>query len=137
MIDSLHLFCSVYSNLGFGFAFGCIIIIAEIINAMMTKPRSLIKSGCGTIILLLTLSAILTTVTSWMIAEYYDPVAESDHQLEKIMMEQWNIQGVPKKTLFLGFLAICPLWKRLEIKVRGVLKNSGISLCDRCKNFPN
>ena len=47
------------------------------------------------------------------------------------------IQGVPKKTLFLGFLAITPLWKGLEIKVGGVSKNSGNSLCDRHKNFPN
>ena len=68
----LHLFSSVYSNLGFGFAFGCVIIIAEIIYAKLTRPRSL-QSGCCTSLLLLTLSAILTTVTSWMIAEYYDP----------------------------------------------------------------
>ena len=47
------------------------------------------------------------------------------------------IQGVPKKTLFLGFLAITPLWKGLEIKVGGVSKTSGNSLCDRHKNFTN
>ena len=90
MIDSLHLFCSVYSNLGFGFAFGCIIIIVELIYAKLTMPRNH-KSGCGTILLLLILSATLTSVTIWMIAEYYDPVAESDRQLEEIRMEQWNM----------------------------------------------
>ena len=47
----------------------------------------------------------------------------------------FHIQGVPKKTLFLVFLAITPLWKELEIKVRGVSKTSGNSLCDRQKNF--
>ena len=62
----------VYSNLGLGFASGCIIIIAEIIYAKLTMPRTL-QSGCGTILLLLTSSVILTTVTSWMITEYYDP----------------------------------------------------------------
>ena len=48
-----------------------------------------------------------------------------------------TVQGVPKKTLFLGFLAITPLWKGLEIKVGGVLKTSGNSQCDRHRNFPN
>ena len=70
--DSLHFFFLVYSNLGLGFASGCIIIIAEIIYAKLTLARNL-QSGCGTILLLLTLSVILTTVTSWMITEYYDP----------------------------------------------------------------
>ena len=46
------------------------------------------------------------------------------------------IQGVPKKTQFLGILAITPLWKGLELKVGGVSKTSGNSLCDRHKNFP-
>ena len=32
------------------------------------------------------------------------------------------IQGVPKKTLFSGFLAITPLWKGLEIKVERCFK---------------
>ena len=45
------------------------------------------------------------------------------------------IQGVPKKTLFLGLLAITPLRKGQEIKVRVVLKNSGNSLSDRHQNF--
>ena len=62
----------MYSNLGLGFAFGCVIIIAEIIYAKLTLARSL-QSGYGTALLLLTLSAVLTTVTSWMIVEYYDP----------------------------------------------------------------
>ena len=44
--------------------------------------------------------------------------------------------GCPKKTLFSGILAITPLWKGLELKVGGVLKTSGNSLCDRHKNFP-
>ena len=55
--------------------------------------RRNLKSGCGTILILLILSAILTTVTIWMIAEYYDPVAESDHQLEEISMEHMNLCG--------------------------------------------
>ena len=45
--------------------------------------------------------------------------------------------GCPKKTLFSGILAITWLWKVLELKVGGVLKTSGNSLCDRHKNFPN
>ena len=48
------------------------------------------------------------------------------------------IQGVPKKRSFVFFFAITPLWilwKGLEIKVGGVLKNSGNSLSDRHKNF--
>ena len=44
-------------------------------------------------------------------------------------------QGVPKKYAFLWFLAITPLWKGLEIKVGGVLKNSGYSLLDWHQNF--
>ena len=40
-----------------------------------------------------------------------------------------------QKMLFCGFLAITPLWKGLEIKVGGVLKNSGNSLSDRHQNF--
>ena len=49
----------------------------------------------------------------------------------------YKVQGVPKKTLFSGILAITPLWKVLELFVGGVLKTSGNSLCDRHKNFPN
>ena len=45
------------------------------------------------------------------------------------------IQGVPKKRSFVFFFAITPLWKGLEIKVGGVLKNSGNSLSDRHQNF--
>ena len=77
----------MYSNLGFGFAFGCIVIIAEIIYGKANMPRNP-QSGCGTILLLLIFSAILTTVTIWMIAEYYTLVAQSDHQLEELRMEQ-------------------------------------------------
>ena len=47
-----------------------------------------------------------------------------------------DIQGVPKITQFSGILAITPLWKGLELKVGGVSKTSGNSLCDRHKNFP-
>ena len=46
------------------------------------------------------------------------------------------MQGVLKKTQYRGILAITPLWKGLEIKVEGVSKTSGNSLCDRHKNFP-
>ena len=48
-----------------------------------------------------------------------------------------HIYRVSQKTLFSGILAITPLWKGLELKVGGVLKTSGNSLCDRHKNFPN
>ena len=47
-----------------------------------------------------------------------------------------HVQGVPKKTQFLGILAITPLWKGLELKVGGVSKTLGNSLCDRHKIFP-
>ena len=44
--------------------------------------------------------------------------------------------GCPKKNALLCFfLAITPLWKGLEIKEGGVLKNSGNSLSDRHQNF--
>ena len=75
-------FCPVYSNLGFGFAFGCLIIIGEIIYANLMIPRNF-KSECGTIILLLTLSAILTTVTVTMIRTYYHPKEQKDFQINK------------------------------------------------------
>ena len=83
--------CSVYSNLGFGFASGCLIIIAEIIYAKLTRPRNL-KSVYWTTLFLLTLSgiylfiylsilylfiylpAILTAGTVKMIQTYYDPI---------------------------------------------------------------
>ena len=70
--DSLH-FLSVYTNLGLGFASGCIIIIAEIIYARLTRPGRNLQGG-GTILLLLTLSAILTTVTVLMIKAYHYPL---------------------------------------------------------------
>ena len=69
----LHLIFIVYADLGFGFASGCLIIIAEIIYMRLTRPGRL-KSGCGTILLLLTLSAILTAITAWMVDEYDEPV---------------------------------------------------------------
>ena len=40
-----------------------------------------------------------------------------DREIFETSCKYLNIQGVPKKTLFLGFLAITPLWKGLEIKV--------------------
>ena len=71
-LDMTHnsFFFSVYANLGFGLAAGCVIIIAEIIYAKLTMPGNL-QSGCGTILLLLILSGSLAAVTSWMIIEYY------------------------------------------------------------------
>ena len=63
----------VYTNLGFGFASGCIIVVAEIIYAKLTRPRN-IKSRCCTILLLLFFSAILTTVTVTMIQAFYYPM---------------------------------------------------------------
>ena len=44
--------------------------------------------------------------------------------------------GCPKKMQFSGILAITQLCKGLELKVGGVWKTSGNSLCDRHKNFP-
>ena len=63
----------MYSNLGLGFASGCIIIIAEIIYAKLTRPGRNLQGG-GTILLLLTLSAFLTTVTVIMIKAYHYPL---------------------------------------------------------------
>ena len=65
----------MYSNLGFGFASGCIIIIAEIIYAKLTRKRRNLKGGgVGTTLFLLILSAILTTVTVLMIKAYHYPL---------------------------------------------------------------
>ena len=72
--DSFNYFSSVYSNLGFGFASGCIIIIAEIIYARLTRPGRNLQCRCGTSLFLLTLSAILTTVTVLMIQAYHYPL---------------------------------------------------------------
>ena len=55
--------------------------------------------------------------------------------IRDIIADCKTVQGVPKKTLFLGLLAIIPLWKGQEIKVRVFLKNSGNSLSDRHQNF--
>ena len=78
--DSLKYFCSVYSNLGLGFASGFLIIVAEIIFAKLTRPRfRFITTGCGAILLLLTLSAILTTVTVLMMIQEiqnYNPTVD-------------------------------------------------------------
>ena len=61
--------------------------------------------------------------------------------LSRKNMIPWDLNesiytGCPKKTQFSGILAITPLWKGLELKVGGVSKTSGNSLCDRHKNFP-
>ena len=71
--ELLYFCLIVYADLGFGFATGCLIIIVEIIYRKLTRPGRL-NSGCGTILLLLTLSAILTAVTAWMVDEYDEPV---------------------------------------------------------------
>ena len=63
----------VYTNLGLGFASGCIIVVAEIIYAKLTRPRN-IKSRCCTILLLLIFSAVLTAVTVTMIQSFYYPM---------------------------------------------------------------
>ena len=73
MIHWINFFFLVYSNLGLGFASGCIIIIAEIIYANLKRSRRSVQGG-GTILLLLILSAILTTVTVLMIEAYYYPL---------------------------------------------------------------
>ena len=86
---SLNYFRSVYSNLGLGFAFGCLIIIAEIIYAKFTKPRNF-KSGCGTILFLLTFSVILTIVTVIMIQTYYNPIDQKDLQMKKGWKLNWS-----------------------------------------------
>ena len=75
LVDLLVLFLTVYADLGFGFATGCLIIIAEIIYRKLTRPGRL-NSGCGTILLLLLLSAILIAVTAWNVDKYYAPVPE-------------------------------------------------------------
>ena len=74
-------FFSVYANLGFGLAAGCVIITAEIIYAKLTMPGNL-QSGCGTILLLLIISAILTAVTLIVIQTYHYP---SHYLIQKIL----------------------------------------------------
>ena len=73
--ELLHFCLIVYADLGFGFATGCLIIIAEIIYMRLTRPGRL-NSGCGTILLLLLLSASLVAVTAWNVDKYYAPVPE-------------------------------------------------------------
>ena len=60
--------------LGFGFAFGGLMIIVEIIFAKLTGRKAQ-RSGSSlfTVLLVLTLSSSLTAVTIWMINTYYDP----------------------------------------------------------------
>ena len=64
----------MYSNLGLGFASGCIVIIAEIIYARLTRQGRNLQCRCGTSLFLLTLSAILTAVTVLMIQAYHYPL---------------------------------------------------------------
>ena len=70
----------MYSNLGLGFASGCFIIITEIIYAKITRSRNL-QTGYGTILLLLTISAILAISTVTMIETYYDPTEQNNFQI--------------------------------------------------------
>ena len=56
----------MFSNLGLGFASGCLMIIVEIIYAKLIIPKK-----CK-ILFLLILSATLASVTGWMINKYYD-----------------------------------------------------------------
>ena len=70
----------MYSNLGLGFASGFLIIITEIIYAKMTRSRNL-QTGFGTILLLLTISAILAISTVTMIETYYDATEQNNFQI--------------------------------------------------------
>ena len=58
---------------------------------------------------------------------------------DAIASKNENLQctGCPKKNAWSCFLAITPLWKGVGRKVRGVLKTSGNSPCDRHNNFQN
>ena len=64
---------SVFSELGFGFAFGGLMIIVEIIFSKWIK-RSRGGSSLCTVLLLLALSSTLMAVTIWMIDTFYDPI---------------------------------------------------------------
>ena len=66
----------MYTNLGFGFAIGCIIIVAEIIYAKMTLSGRTLVFGWGTILLLLAMSAGLSVGTWTMIQTFYYPKTE-------------------------------------------------------------
>ena len=122
--DSLKYFCLVYSNLGLGFASGCIIIIVEIIYVKLTRSRRNLQCRCGTILFLLTLSAILTTFTVLMIKayhyplyyliqeiQYYNPIV--DYQLksgkgcERINIFTQFILSLTRTTLFCTFVLSC------------------------------
>ena len=96
----------MYSNLGVGFAFGCIVIIAEIIYGKANMPRNP-QSGCGTILLLLIFSAILTTVTVTMIQAFYYPMY---YIIQEVLYHSptENYQGKTGETSS-GFHSLCKL----------------------------
>ena len=95
----------MYSVLGFGFAFGGLMIIVEIIFAKLTRRKSQ-RSGSSlfTILLLLTLSAALVAVTIKMIDTYFYPktypcllvnaLCEWEYQQETMSLEHWNISRI-------------------------------------------
>ena len=96
------LFYSVFSSLGFGYASGGLIIIAEIIYAKLTRSTSQkTGSSLAIVLLLLSLSATLVAVTILMINTFYDPqydpcllsneLCEWEYQKETMDMEHWNI----------------------------------------------
>ena len=97
---------SVYSVLGFGYASAGLMIIVEIIFSKLTRRNSQrTGSPLATILLLLVLSASLTTATIWMRDTFYDHtydpcllVAElCEWEDDHIMIpssEEWNICGI-------------------------------------------
>jgi len=72
--------------MGFGFASGGLMIIVEIIFAKLTRRMS---QGCCSlfckILILLTLSATLMAVTTWMIDSFYDPFNDPTNPIDP-----WN-----------------------------------------------
>ena len=90
----------MYSVLGFGFALGGVLIIAEIIVAKLMRSQRAGSSLC-TILLLLTISSTLTAVTIKMIDRFYDPefdpcllinqLCEWEYQKENVSLEHLNI----------------------------------------------
>ena len=69
------------------------------------------------------------------------PCSEMTKRMSRVGCSSFNLKRkirmyrVSQKNALLCFLAITPLWKGLEIKVGGVLKNSENSLSDRHQNF--
>ena len=92
----------MYSVLGFGFAFGGVLIIAEIIVAKFMSQRA--GSSLCTILLLLTISSTLTAVTIKMIDRFYDP--EFDPCLLENELCEWEYH---KENMSLEHLNICEI----------------------------